>query len=106
MLSVAVFVPAAASYLINHHLSGSGLSPWLVLPVLVAAFFMRQVQHWPVTALRAGVGLIGAMLVMELLGIDAHYASIGTPHSILTDITLGALEVGTDLALAAGLACA
>ena len=104
MLSVALFVVAVVSYFITHHLSGSGLSPWLVLPVLVADFAIRQVQYWPVTALRAGVGLISAMLVMELLGIDAHYASIGTPHSISIDILLGALEVGTDLALATGLA--
>ena len=80
------------------------MSPWLVLPTLVTAFAIRQIQYWPVTALRAGVGLISAMLVMQLLGIDDHYASIGTPHSILTDIVLGALEVGTDLALAVGLA--
>ena len=103
-LSVAVFVIAAASYFSNHHFSDSGLSPCFVLPVLVGAFAIRQVQYWPVTALWAGLGLISAMLVMELLGIDDHYASIGTPHSILTDIVLGALKVGTDLALAAGLA--
>ena len=65
---------------------------------------MRQVQYWPVTALWAGLGMIGAMLVMELLGVEGHHAGSGTPHSILTDIRLGALEVGTDLALAAGLA--
>ena len=48
--------------------------------------------------------MIGAMLVMELLGVEGHYAGIGTPHSIRLGIMLGALEVGTDLALAAGLA--
>ena len=104
MTSVAVFVVAVLSYSISYHLSGSGLSPWLVLPVLVGGFVIRQVQYWPVTALRAGVGLIGAMLVMELLGVEVHHGATGTGHSISISIILGALEVGTNLALATGLA--
>ena len=93
------------SYLSSQHFSETGLSPWLALPGLVTAFFLRQVQYWPVTSLRAGVGLVGAMLVMKLLGVEVHHAGTGTEHSTLIHIVLGALEVGTDLALAAGLAC-
>ena len=103
-LSVAIFVFAAASYFINYNLSDSGLSLSLVLPVLVGAFAIRQVQHWPVTALWTGVGLIGAMVVMELFGVEVHHAVTGTPHSISIDMWFRTLEVGTDLALAAGLA--
>ena len=99
-----MFAVAVVSYFVSYHLSDLGLSLWLVLPVLVAALAIRQVQYWPVTALWAGLGMIGAMLVMELLGVEGHYAGIGTPHSIRLGIMLGALEVGTDLALAAGLA--
>ena len=104
MLSVAVFVVAVVSYFASNQLSDLGPSPWLVLPVLVAAFVARQVQYWPATALRVGLGMITAIVVMHLFGMEVHHAGTDAAHSTLIHIAFGALEVGTELALAVGLA--
>lgn len=103
-LSIAVLVFEVASLITSDQLASLGVTPYLTLPVLIAAFFVRRVDHWIFTALWSAVGLLAAQAMMYLLAVGSQHTILDTTRSLSTDLSLIGFQVTSGLVLVAGIA--